>query len=429
MHMDNPRYINREMSWLEFNARVLDEAADEGTPLLERLKFIAIFSSNLDEFFMVRVAGINKQIESGATKFAHGYNPKKTLKMLDRRVRTLVSRQYRYLEEDIRPALADAGIVICAYSDLNPSQKDKLKKSFQKNIFPVLTPVAIDQSHPFPVIKNGAVELLVSLEPEQGGKERYAIIEVPEILPRFIPVENTGQRVVLLPVEALIAAHLEMLLPGCEIQECGMFRITRDMDISIDEESVADLLSEIQVEMQKKGRREVIRLELAKGLSPKARRWLEKKLDVTPQMIHGINGLLNLKRLLEITSLPGFANLRDQELPPLSSTQLDPEKSIFDNIRNEGAIVLHHPYESFTPVIRFLEEAANDPGVLAIKQTLYRVSGDSPIVRALIQAARNGKQVTVLIELRARFDEENNILWARELAEAGAHVVYGQLPV
>jgi polyphosphate kinase len=419
---DLVRYINREVSWLEFNARVLDEAADIGNPLLERLKFLAIFSSNLDEFFMVRVAAVRRQAEAGKT--LPGYDPVGLLKRLDDRIRTLVGRQYRYLNQDIFPALAEEGIHLVQFNELETGFKANLNKYFQKQILPVLTPIGIDQSHPFPLLKNLGLHLLVRLQKKDEKKDSFAIVEVPSIISRFIQTNDPSGKVYV-TAEELIAANLDLLFSGCNIKESSLFRITRDMDFSFDEERVADLLSELEVELQKSTRRRIIRLEISSSTGGKSRNFLEKNFHVKSKNIYSVPGLLNLNDLFAICRDKSFPKLLDPPLNPLPSNSIDPETPILDSIKKNGPFLLHHPYESFLPVIKMLEEAAVDPKVLAIKQTLYRVSGNSPIIRALAKAALNGKQVTVLIELKARFDEENNIVWARELAEAGAHVVYG----
>ena len=422
-----PKYINRDISWLEFNSRVLDEAADKGNPLLERLKFIAIFSGNLDEFYMVRMAGIAQQIAGGAHdayKVAD-YDPKKILVELDSRIRLLVERQYRYLIDEILPELASHNVKLLGWVELNSANKEAARKILINEILPVLTPVGIDQSHPFPIIPNLGLELLVRLTKEGERTERFAMLETPSVCPRFIQLESAPGTACFVATEEVIANNLDLIFTGCRIIERSTFRITRDMDFSIDEESIADLLSEMQIALQRKTKRRLVRLEVSSNMSMKSREWLAKNLQVGPELIHSIRGPLNLKSLFSLASLKGFPELSDKELPALPSVSVDEKGSIFDTIRTKGSFLVHLPYESFNPVVKLLEEAADDPKVLAIKQTLYRVSGNSPVVKALIRAARNGKQVSVLFEIKARFDEENNINWAMELADAGAHVVYG----
>ncbi len=424
---EKERYINRDISWLEFNARVLGEAADRENPLLERLKFIAIFSSNLDEFYMVRMAGVTQQLELG---YKHvygdsGYVPAELRQQLDTRIRTLVARQYRYLYREILPELQKNGISLLTWKSISRSKREELRKMFIANYLPILTPIGIDSSHPFPIVPNLGLELLVRLTREEDPRERFAVLEVPSIMPRFIEVEGFEHKASFLTSEELIANNLDLLFNKCTILECSAFRITRDMDFSIDEESIADLLTEMQIALQKKAQRKVVRLEISSLMSQKSRKWLAEMLHTPQEYIFSIGGILNLKDLFRLAGLRNFPELVDKPLPPLPSVNAPKGESMFSLIRAKGNFLVHHPYESFNPVIRFLDEAASDPDVLAIKQTLYRVSGNSPVVKALIRAARNGKQVSVLVEIKARFDEENNINWAMELANAGAHVVYG----
>lgn len=420
--MEYGKYINREISWLEFNSRVLDEAADEGNQLLERLKFLAIFSSNLDEFFMVRIADMMQQTETNPGD----PEPVLLLNELRAKVRSLVATQYKCLNDDIIPALAQNGIVFKNFETLDTDRKALMRKYFLEQIHPVLTPIGIDQSHPFPLIKNTGLEMLVKLTKEGETEERFAIIEIPSILSRFITVEKQPGRQLYLPVGNLISHNLDILLSGCVVKEVSYFRITRDMDFILDEDRVNDMLYEMQQELRKTTKRRVIRLEISDKMSEASRKWLQEKLSVPDDNVYIIPGFIDLRSLFEIAGNKNFPDLKDKELQPLASIHINEKESMFDAISRNGSFIVHHPYESFAPVVRMIEEAANDPNVLAIKQTLYRVGGgESPIVRALIKAALNRKQVTVLFELKARFDEENNIVWARELAEAGAHVVYG----
>lgn len=416
------KILNRELSWLEFNARVLDEAADHSTPLLERLKFLAIFSGNLDEFYMVRVAGINR---SAYKKEDHsGVDVKELFVQINARAKALVNRQYKLFHTEIVPALESEGIRLKKWDSLSALQKENLRKFFISDILPVLTPIGIDQSHPFPLLPNLGLELLIRVRRPDDKQERYALMEVPQGLPRFIEVENSGSKCSFLALDDLISGNIDLLFNGCQIVECSAFRVTRDMDFSIDEETVADLLVEMRDALQRNAKRPVIRLEIASSMTPASRKWLYEKLGITKENVYLINGLLNLKSCFQIAALDR-PDLLPPPMEPLRSIYVKPTESIFEAIRRNGSFLLHHPYESFSPVIRFLNEAADDPDVLAIKQTLYRVSGDSPIVKALMRAARNGKQVTVLVELKARFDEENNINWALELDRAGANVIYG----
>jgi len=430
--MKKELFINRDVSWLEFNSRVLNEATDPGNPLLERLKFLAIFSSNLDEFFMVRIAGIARQDPLSVQKMYKDvtYFPGELLNTLEKRTRELVAKQYHVLRENVLPALEKAKIRIVPFDGLTQSQRETARRIFEREIMPVLTPIGIDPSHPFPLVPNLGLELLVRLIKPTIGKfqEHFAVLEVPPLVPRFIRLEqgtDSEKGMTFVLAEDLIAHHLEHLFKGREILEYSPFRVTRDMDFSIDEEYIDDLLSEMQIALQKKTKRIVVRLEIASGASENSRRFLQQKLGAAESQTYSIDGPLNLKSLFELASLQAYPHLSDVPLPPLPSYRFDPGLSMVENIRRQKAAVIHLPYESFDPVVRFLEEAAEDPNVLAIKQTLYRVSGNSPIVNALVKAARNGKQVSVLFEIKARFDEENNIRRARELAEAGAHVVYG----
>lgn len=422
------QFINRDISWLEFNTRVLDEAADKGNPLLERLNFIAIFSSNLDEFCMVRFAGIAGQLSRGFHKIYknYGYDPQLLFEEMQHKIHQQVERQCRYLNKEILPELEQRMIRISSWNDLTSSQKSTAQRIMISEIFPVLTPIGIDQSHPFPLVPNLGLEMLIRLIPDKSRTERFAVLEVPTVIPRFIQLESSEKGIVFIAAEELIRNHLDILFSGAEIRECSLFRVTRDMDLAIDEESIADLLTELQLALKKKTKRNVVRLEYSADMSVKSRKWLLSHLglDRSSTLIQPIHGLLNLKSMFELASLKIFPALRHEILPPLAAPFAN-DRDIFKTIREKGPLLIHHPYVSFEPVVKLLEAAAEDPSVLAIKQTLYRVSGDSPVVHALIRAARNGKQVSVLVELKARFDEENNINWARELADAGAHVVYG----
>lgn len=420
------RFISRDVSWLEFNARVLEEAKDPGNPLLEQLKFISIFSSNLDEFFMVRVAGLYRQDPHQPQEIygEYTYRPEELLKKLNKRIRELVGSQYRTLNAKILPALRTHGIYVANWEELSKDLQHTAKNLFAREILPVLTPIGIDPSHPFPLIPNLELELLIRMK--RNGKEQFAVMQVPSNVPRFLRLDDSEQPGgIFLASEELIAHNLEGLFRGYEILECTPFRITRDMDFSIDEESIADLLTEMQIALQSRPKRSVVRLEVAGSISDVSGKWLMKMLDVSRSQVIRINGLLNLKAMFQLAALPGFTHLAAQPMPPLASVACEDAKSMFTRIREKGSFITHLPYESFDPVVRLLEEAAEDPDVLAIKQTLYRVSKNSPVIAALEKAARNGKQVTVLFEIKARFDEENNMRGAMELAEAGAHVVYG----
>lgn len=431
MKKPSVRFINRDISWTEFNSRVLDEAADPGNPLLERLNFISIVSNNLDEFCMVRLAGVSSQLDKGYKKVYkdYGYEPVRLMAELKRRILRLVKRQYGCLEKEIMPQLEEHGIRIVSWEKLTASQKNTASHIMNSELYPVLTPIAIDDEHPFPLVPNLGLEMLIRLLPAKSKTEKYALLEVPAVIPRFILLENSAERLVFIPAEELIRNHLELFFSGAEIRECSMFRVTRDMDFALEADSVSDLLTELQLALRKKTKRSAVRLEYSSDMSAKARKWLISQLGITPEkvLIQPVPGLLNLKAVSELASLQHLPELHNPPLPPLPFHPLDDrDRDIFSAIRENGPFLLHHPYLAFDPVLRLLETAADDPDVLAIKQTLYRVGGgSSPVVQTLIRAARNGKQVTVLVELKARFEEQNNMNWAMELAEAGAHVVYG----
>ncbi len=420
--------FNRELSWIRFNARVLHEALDERTPLLERLKFLAIFSSNLDEFFMVRVAVIKQQIEAGVTTLTpDGLTPQAQLAQIHTHLRPLIAQQHQCFTDVLCPRLATEGIHICHYPDLEAEQQAFLESYFRTRIFPVLTPLAVDPGHPFPYISNLSLSLAVEVYDPLSDQEHFARIKVPPILPRFVQV---GTSPVYVPLEQVIAHNLDVLFEGMVIRRYYPFRLTRDADLAIEEEEAADLLEAIQQELRK--RRiggSAVRLEVVANTPHGIITKLQQELGLADDDVYYIDGLLNLKDLMSFMAIPR-PDLKDERwpsaLPPELTGNDEASVSIFDQIKEQGTILLHHPYHSFSrSVLRFIEEAADDPQVLSIKQTLYRTSGDSPIVGALIRAAENGKQVAVLVELKARFDEENNILWAKKLEKAGVHVVYG----
>ena len=438
---DPQYYFNRELSWLEFNRRVLHEAFDSRTPLLERVKFMAIFSSNLDEFFMVRVAGLKKQVEAGVSQLtADGRTPAQQLEDISQCLGPIVQEQDRYFQSTLRPELVAHGITILDYKDLNPEHSIYLQQFFEEHIFPVLTPLAVDPSHPFPYISNLSLNLAVVLREPDGSEELFARIKVPKMLPRFVPLpeplckENwTG-----VSLEQVITHNLAALFPGMNIQECHPFRITRNADLDLEEEEADDLLLAIEQELQKRRLGgDSVRLEIHAGMPEQVGSMLRKELDLKRRDIYQIESLLGLADLMSLTSLP-LPELKVTPWTPVVPPQFQPkseslevdnlkqeEEHIFPLIRSSDQL-LHHPYHSFDATVRhFITQAARDPQVLAIKMTLYRTSGDSPIIKALIAAAENNKQVTVLVELKARFDEKNNILWARKLEQAGVHVVYG----
>jgi polyphosphate kinase len=423
-------YFNRELSWLEFNRRVLHEAQDARTPLLERLKFLAIFGSNLDEFFQVRVAGLRRQVDVGySERTGDGLTPDEQLRLIARVVREMVTDQYRCLLDDVAPALARHGVhLLMDMADTTDEDRAHLAEYFQRNVFPVLTPLAVDPAHPFPYISNLSISLAVFLR-GTDGVERFARVKVPKILPRWVVLPGVHR---YLPLEQLVGAHLESLFPGVEVLAWHPFRITRNTDLQIDHDEADDLLSLIQEEVRNRRFAEVSRLEVGTGTPLDLRQLLlaefnaaqEEGIDLRLEDVYEVPGLLDTSDLMALALLD-LPELRDPPLLPVTPARLASGRSMFDVIR-EGDLLLHHPYDSFqTSVERFLQQATDDADVLAIKLTLYRTGGDSSIARLLAHAAERGKQVAVLIELQARFDEENNIIWAQRLEDVGVHVSYG----
>ncbi len=415
-------YNNRELSWMDFNTRVLEEAFERENPVMERLKFLAITSSNLDEFFMVRVAGVKEQVHSGYKEpDASGLTPKELLGKLGEKIHLFTERQYSCLHRSILPALKKENIVFLAPDDLDEAQKKHIDNYFTKVLFPVLTPLAVDRSRPFPLLANKSLNIAVRLL--KDDESNFAVVQVPSILTRFLEVPCQNGRAFIL-LEDVIMEKLPELFELHKIKAACPFRITRDSDLEIDEES-EDLLQEIQKSIKKRKRGRPVRLELIGRADRETREFLVEMLDVTEEEIYEVPGPLDLTFLTKFGGLDGCDALRFSPIRPV-----DPPadfwgyEDIFEAIREKDRMV-HHPYESFEAVVRFVQRAAEDENVLAIKQTLYRVSGNSPIIAALIRAAENGKQVTVLVELKARFDEENNILWAKKLEQAGCHVIYG----
>ena len=441
INLSDPQYyFNRELSWLEFNYRVLREATDSRTPLLERLKFLAIFSSNLDEFFMVRVAGLKQQVEAQVSKLTpDGRTPSQQLDDINQRLLPIVQEQHQHFEQVLRPQLAKQGIYILDYVDLNQEQRTYLRNYFDEQIFPVLTPLAIDPSHPFPYISNLSLNLAVVVKDPDNGEELFARLKVPKVLPRFAPLpeelrqRRKGQAAIWtgVPLEQVIAHNLESLFPGMNIQEYHLFRVTRNADLAVEEDEADDLLLAIEQELRKRRLGgSVVRLEIHSSTPHPVREMLMRELRLQESDVYEVDGLLSLVDLMSFLAL-NLPELKDPGWTPvvpfrlLLSSGSEEVEDLFNVIRNHDLLV-HHPYQSFGATVqRFITQAASDPGVLAIKMTLYRTSGDSPIIKALISAAENGKQVSVLVELKARFDEENNIIWARQLENAGVHVVYG----
>jgi polyphosphate kinase len=431
MPSNHSPFINRELSWLEFNGRVLDEAADPAVPLLDRLKFLAIFSNNLDEFFMVRVAGLRRQFEDGdRSSDPAGLRPSEQLARIRRRVLALHRRQYELLQRQVLPGLEERRLAILRVRSLDAAERQELHRHFLAEVLPVLTPVAVDPSHPFPLLSSGTLELAISLRrPDDAPHPVRAFVEVPRVLPRFVPVrgpQSTRRGTAYVLLEDLIMTFIGELFPRCEVLAAFPFRVTRDMDFSIDEEGVDDLVQHLRDELRHRKTREAIRVELPAGQGGALVRWLLAELELGPAAVYTFPGPLNLADLFSLVERERQAGPLEPEWPPLESPLLQNQPSLFAAIAAAGAIPLFHPFESFDPVVRLLEEAAADPAVLAIKQTLYRVSGgSSPVVAALRRAAENGKQVTVIVEVRARFDEERNLQWARSLEASGAHVIYG----
>ncbi len=427
--LDDPSlYINRELSWLEFNRRVLEEARDPTVPLLERLKFLAITESNLDEFFMVRVGGLQQKKQAGVG-FGSGADRTPVIVQLEKIgaiVRELIEDMQTCLNKEVLPGLIEQGITLRNQEDLTKAELDHLDRIFRSQIFPVLTPMAIDPGHPFPHLLNKSLNLVVKLNRKQYSEPIFAVVQVPSVLPRFyaLNAEPDGANQVFAPLEAVIRQHLPELFPGMEILYSSVFRVTRNSDFEIDDDEVEDLLKAVEEEIRKRRRGMAVRLQLESKAPAEVERFLVQALDLDPMEVFHIPGLIDMTGLFQIHGLPGFPNLRDPAFHSQPVHEIASAPNIWEAIRKRD-ILIHHPYESFQHVVDFIEAAANDDKVLAIKQTLYRTSSDSPIVRALQKAADNGKQVTAVVEIKARLDEERNILWARELEKVGVHVVFG----
>lgn len=421
--LNNPEYyINRELSWLRFNLRVLRESGVKSMPVLERLKFVCISASNLDEFFMVRVAGLYNQLENGINKKdAAGLTVEEQLNMIAKSAHMQMKAKYRYLFSILKE-LRNEGIMLSRVGDVEESGKEWLEEYYREIVYPVLTPMAVDASRPFPFLMNRTLNLAVELINNEGQHSR-GFVQVPSVLPRIIEVERCKQRTFVF-LEEIIIVHCQDLFKGCEILDIVPFRITRDSDLDVDEEDTENLLKEIEISLRKRKRGASVRLEILKTRNQSIKRFLAENLDLTEQAIYEISGPLDVTCFFKFIKLLNEPKWEFEPFVPQKPLELPKMDNLFDRIR-EHDILLHHPYESFEAVIKFVSDAANDPDVLAIKQTLYRVSGNSPIVAALARAAENGKQVTVLVELKARFDEENNIIWARRLEKAGCHVIYG----
>lgn len=415
-------FINRELSWLKFNMRVLNEANEKNNPLLERLKFIAITSSNLDEFFMIRVAGLKHQKDSGINKVdAAGLTVEQQLAEIAVVTHELVQCQYRYLKKNLQ-ALEEQQLYFVTPEKLPEKTLEWIESYFYTTLYPVLTPMGVDAGHPFPLLANRTLNLVVTLRRQE--EESRAVIPVPGVLPRIIELPGQSRKKRFVFLEDIIKKYGSRLFRGYKIQHIAPFRITRNADMTIDEEDAEDLLAEVEKSLRQRKRGQAVRLEISKSANQGIKKFLAEELKLEPRDIYEISGPLDTTCFMKFAALPGYDHLRYQPLTPQIPVRIKEEEDLFAAIRRQD-ILLHHPYESFETVVDFARLAANDSQVLAMKQTLYRVSGNSPIVQALAQAAENGKQVTVLVELKARFDEENNILWAKRLEEAGCHVIYG----
>jgi polyphosphate kinase len=436
------RFLNRELSWLDFNARVLALAEDPATPLLERAKFLAIFASNLDEFYMVRVAGLVRRLQTGLpVEGPSSLTSREQLALIADRTADLMARHATCFSVDVEPALLRNQVQILRWVDLDPVDRERLRSYFREQIFPVLTPLAVDPAHPFPYISGLSLNLAVFVRDPDGGPELFARVKVPNNVPRFVSVdapgrsgvmtavaERPGRRARFVPVEELIAAHLGQLFSGMQIVEHHLFRVTRNAELEVDDDRDEDLLQALERELARRRFGPPVRLEVSSAISSHVLDRLVRELDMDTDHVVQVPGLLDLSQLWQIYNEVDRPDLKDRPFVPATHplfAEGETPRSVFSHLR-DGDILVHHPYHSFsTSVQRFIEQAAADPNVLAIKQTLYRTSGDSPVVDALVAAARAGKQVVVLVEVKARFDEQANIGWARTLERAGCHVVYG----
>jgi polyphosphate kinase len=430
-HVDDlpdDRFGNRELSWLAFNARVLALAEDDAQPLLERLKFLAIFASNLDEFYMVRIAGLKRRADMGLqVTSADGLSPREVLAALAERTRELVERHARCFRDVVNPDLESRGIHIRRWEALDDEERGRLAEYFRAKVFPVLTPLAVDPSHPFPYISGLSLNLAVLVRDPDEKIQRFARVKVPNNVPRFVVVSQSPIEAEFLPLEDLIAAHLSMLFPGMDVVEHHLFRVTRNADFEVEEDRDEDLLQALERELMRRRFGPAVRLEVTDDIDDEVVELLVSEIDVDVEDVQRVPGLIDLSSLQQVYDIDR-PTLKERPFVPATHPRFaegETPKSVFATLR-DGDVLVHHPYESFaTSTQRFIEQAAADPRVLAIKQTLYRTSGDSPIVDALIDAAEAGKQVVALVEIKARFDEQANIKWARALERAGCHVVYG----
>src|SRR5437667_8906245 len=426
--LDPGNFINRELSWLEFNRRVLEEAQDPTQPLIERVKFMTIFSANLDEFFEIRVAGIKQQIQSETSDIGpDGMQPTETFNAIQRIAHELVATQYDFWNKELVPTLAQNGIRLHEIADLSAKRAAWAKRYFQEEVFPMLTPLAVDASHPFPQLLNKSHNLLVRARTKRGGEPLLAIVQVPRVVPRMILLprgKDDDEPWEYIYLASLIKHHIADLFPGLILDAVHAFRVTRNSDLYIDEEEAENLLRTIEQELRRSSRGNAVRLEVETDCPKDVLELLLRFFDLTEADAYKLDGPLSMTHLMPLVTNDAFAKLKDRPFQPARDPALPPHVDFFEVLRRQD-VLLHHPYDSFDQIVEWIEAAARDPQVLAIKITLYRTSGDSPIVEALIDAANAGKQVTVIVELRARFDEASNIQWARRLEEAGAHVIYG----
>lgn len=422
------KFTNRELSWLAFNERVLSEAKDKHIPLMERLKFLSITASNLDEFFMIRVASLKDQVNAGYTKKdISGMTSAEQINAILKVTHKFAQAQYNTYNRSFLPALKKAGLkIVTEYEKLTEEQADYVDTYFQQEVFPVLTPMAVDSSRPFPLIRNKSLNIgALLMDKKKKDTIDFATVQVPSVLPRVVPIPSDKDKcTTIILLEQIIEKNIQKLFMNYKVLCATPFRVMRNADLSIDEDEAADLLIEIEKQLKKRQWGEAIRLEVEDGIDKRLLKILRKELKLGEDAIFKINGPLDLTFLMKVYGLEGFDHLKEEKYTPQQPKMLEPGRNLFEQIR-EHDILLHHPYESFDPVVNFVRMAASDPDVLAIKQTLYRVSSNSPIIASLAQAAENGKQVSVLVELKARFDEENNIVWARKLEKAGCHVIYG----
>ena len=427
---DTKYYTNRELSWIDFNHRILGEARDKTNKLFERLKFLSITASNLDEFYMVRVASLKDMAHAGYTKTdISGMKPQEQLKAINEKVHSFVNLQYSTYNRSLIPLLHQNGLkMLGSFDEMNKEQKEYADRYFKEEVYPVLTPMAVDSSRPFPLIRNKTLNIAALMNEKNSKDEEleFATLQVPSVLPRFVKLPSDGKTTSIILLETIIQNNIDKLFLNYNVICSYPYRIMRNADFSIEEEEAADLLKEIKKQLKKRQWGEVIRLETDEKIDKRLLKILKKELHIKEEDIFRINGPLDLTFLMKLYGIDGFSKFKDKKYVPQPVPGINSEEDIFTQI-SRGDILLHHPYMTFDPVVQFIRQASRDENVLAIKQTLYRVSGNSPIIASLAEAAENGKQVTVLVELKARFDEENNIIWAQKLEKAGCHVIYGLL--